>query len=91
MKAFSCLSAAALAAGGVDITIARAFFGRTFSAGPQHEFGLGAGFHWQAFKNIGFGLYYNAFILDVDVDKDDWRGKAEAKQHGPWLAITATW
>jgi hypothetical protein len=158
--------AGTFAAGGVDLTIARAFFGRTFSTGPQHEFGLGAGFHWlsldtfiegqvitnfgetefareavsadfplpniggwymyswnkkwlfqarldwlsasvgdysgglwntqagihwQAFKHIGFGLFYNGFILDVDVDKDDWNGKAESKQHGPWLAITATW
>lgn len=155
------------ARGGVDIKIARVFFGRTFfNNNPQHEFGLGAGFHWmsldtfiegqiiinddetefareavsaefplpnigawylfswnpkwmiqaradwlsasvgdysgglwnaqagihwQTFKNIGFGLYYNGFILDVDVDKEDWRGKAEAKQHGPWLAVTATW
>jgi len=158
--------AGTFAAGGAKLKIARVFFGRTFSAGPQHEFGLGAGFHWmsldtfiegqvitdsgdtefareavsaefplpniggwymyswnpkwlfqarldwlsadigdysgglwntqvgihwQTFKNIGFGLYYNGFVLDVDVDKDDWRGKAEAKQHGPWLAITANW
>ena len=158
--------AGTFAAGGVDLTIARAFFGRTFSTSPQHEFGLGVGFHWlsldtfiegqvitnlgetefareavsadfplpnigawymyswnqkwlfqarldwlsasvgdysgglwntqvgvhwQAFKNIGFGLFYNGFILDVDVDKDDWRGKAESSQHGPWLAITASW
>jgi len=155
------------AAGGVDIDIARVFFGRTFfNTSPQHEFGLGLGFHWmsldtfiegqiitnfgdtefareavsaqfplpniggwylfswnqkwmfqarldwlsasigdysgglwnaqtgihwQAFKNFGFGLYYNAFILDVDVDDENWRGKAEAKQHGPWLAVTASW
>jgi hypothetical protein len=152
--------------GGIDISIARALFGRKFIHSLKHEFGLGAGFHWmsldtfiegqvttnfvgtefarkkvsaefplpniggwymyswnpkwivqvrmdwlsasvgdysgglwnaqagihwQTFKNIGIGLYYNAFILDVDVDKDDWHGKAEAKQHGPWLAVTASW
>ena len=49
------------------------------------------GIHWQTFKNIGFGLYYNGFVLNVDVDKENWRGKAESKQHGPWLAITASW
>lgn len=31
---------------GMSTKIARVFFGRTFSAGPQHEFGAGAGFHW---------------------------------------------
>lgn len=49
------------------------------------------GIHWQTFKNIGFGLYYNSFLLNVDVDRENWSGKAETKQHGPWLAITATW
>jgi hypothetical protein len=52
---------------------------------------LQTGIHWQAFENIGFGLYYNGFILDVDVDKDDWRGKAESKNHGPLLTLTASW
>ena len=32
--------------GGVDNTVVRLFFGREFSTGPRHEFGLGAGFHW---------------------------------------------
>jgi len=41
------------------------------------------GIHWQTFKNIGFGLYYNGFNLDLDVDKNDWRGKAEFTQRGP--------
>jgi hypothetical protein len=52
---------------------------------------LQTGIHWQAFENIGFGLYYNGFILDVDVDKDDWHGKAESKNHGPLLTLTASW
>lgn len=34
------------AAAGVGMTVARAFAGRNFSAGPRHEFGLGAGVHW---------------------------------------------
>jgi len=50
-----------------------------------------AGINWQPFKYFGVGLYYNAFILDVDVDKSDWRGKAEASQHGPYLALTFNW
>lgn len=31
---------------GVSLAVARLFFGRTFSTGPRHEFGLGAGLHW---------------------------------------------
>jgi hypothetical protein len=151
---------------GVDAKIARAFFGRKITSGPQYEFGLGAGFHWmemdafiegeifiddnttdfhrasvnaafplpniggwymyswspkwlfqarldwlsasigdysgglwdaqtgvhwQAFKNVGFGLYFNGFVLDVDVDKESWHGKAESKNYGPLLRLTASW
>ena len=151
---------------GLGTKIARVFFGRTFSTGPQHEFGIGAGLHWmeldtsiqgeiiinddttgfhkasvtaeiplpnvgvwymyswspkwifqtrvdwlsasigdysgslwnaqagihwQTFENIGVGLYYNNFKVDVDVDKSDWHGAVEATQRGPYLALTATW
>ncbi len=31
---------------GVDTKVARAFFGRKITSGPQYEFGLGVGFHW---------------------------------------------
>lgn len=50
-----------------------------------------AGINYQAFKNFGVGLYYNSFNVDVDIDKSDWRGSAETKQNGPFLALTATW
>jgi hypothetical protein len=43
------------------------------------------------FANGGIGLYYNSFNVDVDVDKSDWRGKAESKQNGPYIALTGTW
>ena len=50
-----------------------------------------AGINYQAFKNIGFGLYYKGFLLDVDIDKSDWHGRADLKQNGPLLTVTATW
>jgi len=50
-----------------------------------------AGIHWQTFKNLGVGLYYNNFKIDVDVEKSDWRGAVETTQQGPYLALTATW
>jgi hypothetical protein len=31
---------------GVGLDVARIFFGRRFSSGPNYEFGLGAGVHW---------------------------------------------
>ncbi len=31
---------------GTEFLVLRAFFAREFNAGPNHEFGLGAGFHW---------------------------------------------
>jgi len=146
--------------------IGRIFFGRTFSAGPRHEFGAGAGLHWmeldssikgeifidenttgfhraavhaefplpnigawymyswspkwvfqsrldwlsasigdysgglwnaqagihwQTFENVGVGLYYNNFLVDLDVDKSDWHGAVETTQSGPYLAVSATW
>jgi hypothetical protein len=50
-----------------------------------------AGVNGSFFRNFGIALHYNAFVLDVDVDKSDWHGKAESVQHGPFLALTATW
>jgi hypothetical protein len=154
------------ATAGIDITVARLFFGRKFSTGPRHEFGLGAGLHWleiapfieaellvndqssgvyrdsvsasaplpnigawytyafdskwlvetrldwlsasfeeysgslwnaaagiqyQAFRHLGFGLQYQFFSLDVDIDKDDWRGGAELRFNGPFLSATVNW
>ena len=151
---------------GFDVSIARLFFGRTFHTGPQHEFGLGGGFHWleigafvegqiltnfaetefaresvsadfplpniggwymyswspkwlvqarvdwlsatvgdysgglwnvqaginwQPTRHFGIGLQYQVFDLNVDVDSEDWNGKAQAKQHGPLLTLNATW
>jgi len=50
-----------------------------------------AGIHYQPFKHIGFGLEYNNFILDVDVDKNDWHGGVELRQNGPRFSVTASW
>jgi hypothetical protein len=160
------LKAGSSVGAGVDLSVARIFFGRIFSAGPRHEFGIGAGFHWleigafvegeffvndestgfrrdqvdaaaplpniggwydyafspkwigrarldwlqvslgdfsgglwnssvgiqyQAFRNVGFGLAYQYFKLDVDVDKSDWNGNADLQYNGPFLSVTANW
>jgi len=152
--------------GGVSLDVYRAFFGRNFSTGPQHEFGAGVGVHlmnldtfiqgealvnesttefrrasasaafplpnvgawymyswspkwillsqldwmsasvgnysgslwhgqvgvnYQAFKNLGIGLFYKGFLLNVDIDRNGWKGKANLSQTGPRLTLTATW
>ena len=154
------------AGAGVELDIVRAFFGREFNLGPEHEFGLGAGLHYlnlgtyiegeiitsgfsndfyrasnsaafplpnigawymyswsprwmvqarvdwlsasigdysgsmwdiqgginyQAFKNIGFGLYVKGFELDVDIDRDNWHGNVDFDQWGPLFTVSATW
>jgi hypothetical protein len=50
-----------------------------------------AGIYYQAFKNIGFGLFYKSFLLDVDIDKNDWHGSADFTQDGPLFTVTGTW
>lgn len=49
------------------------------------------GVNWQFSKHLGAGLYYQSFVLDVDVDKSNWHGSAKVSQRGPMFAITATW
>lgn len=50
-----------------------------------------AGIHYQLFNNVGLGLSWNYFSLDVDVEKSDWRGKVESKQNGPFLSLNVNW
>lgn len=151
---------------GIDVKVARVFFGREFSVSPKHEFGLGLGLHWmelgtflegeikinefstefqrvkvganyplpnigawymyswspkwvfqsradwlsasigsysgslwdvqagvnyQFFKNFGVGVYYKAYLIDLDIDKTEWRGNVRMEQYGPLLTLTATW
>jgi len=47
--------------------------------------------NYQAFKHVGFGLAYQVFKLDVDVDKTEWRGAVELQYQGPFLSVTANW
>lgn len=52
---------------GVDLSVARIFFGRKFSAGPQHELVLGAGFHWLEIGAFIDGeIFFNDEALGFD-------------------------
>ena len=46
---------------GIDVSVARLFTGRTFSTGPNHEFGLGLGLHW-----LEIGAYIEGEIMIND-------------------------
>jgi len=45
--------------------------------------GLGANVQYQAFKHVGFGLGYQFLNIDIDVDKSDWKGRADFSYQGP--------
>jgi len=49
------------------------------------------GVSWAPTKHFGVAASWNYFSIDVDVDKDDWHGKADLSQNGPSLAVTAYW
>jgi hypothetical protein len=49
------------------------------------------GVNWAPIEHISFGLSYNYFELDVDVDKDGWHGAADSTQSGPNLSVSFSW
>ena len=49
------------------------------------------GIDWRPFERVGFGLAVNSFVLDADVDMDDWRGSVEYAAYGPLLTVNFSW
>jgi len=52
---------------------------------------IGAGIQYQPWEHVGFGLAYQYFKIDVDVDKSNWAGHAQLTQDGPFLSLNANW
>jgi hypothetical protein len=50
-----------------------------------------AGINFQPWRNVGIGLSYQLFELDIDVDKSDWHGGADLTYHGPFLGLNVNW
>ncbi len=46
--------------------------------------GIGANVQYQAFKHVGIGSGYQYLNVDIEVDKNDWKGKADFTYHGPF-------
>jgi hypothetical protein len=59
---------------GIDLSIARLFFGRKFDMAPQHELGIGAGLHW-----MELGAYMEGQIITEQSDTEFHRANASAE------------
>ena len=58
-------------------------------SGGLVNFAFGA--NYQLFEHFGVGVKYQIFTLDLDVDKNGWRGRAEAEYAGLFLHISGNW
>ncbi len=58
-------------------------------SGGLVNFAFGA--NYQLFEHFGVGVKYQIFSLDVDVNKKDWRGRAEAEYAGLFMHISGNW
>ena len=63
------------------------WFGITIGDFGGSLWNLSPGVNYQVYKNIGLGLSYKFFRVDVDVDKDDWKGNFNMSFSGPAFTI----
>jgi hypothetical protein len=49
------------------------------------------GTSYQMFRNVGIGLNYQSFSVDLDIDKQFWHGGLNLKYEGMYLYLTANW
>lgn len=45
---------------------------------------------YRPFRNVGFGLGLRTFVLDVEIDETDWRGRARTTFTGPTAFMTVS-
>lgn len=51
----------------------------------------GVGVNFQAWEHVGFGLSYQYFQIDINVEKSGWLGNVTLTQDGPSLSVNVTW
>ena len=77
---------------GIDVTVARMFFGRKFSEGHNYEFGAGVGFHWM---EIGAFVDGELFLNDesTGVRRESVAASAPLPNLGAWYryAFNSKW
>lgn len=49
------------------------------------------GVNYQAWRHLAFGVNYNYFRINVDVDKRGWKGGLEYERQGPFVYANFTW
>jgi len=49
------------------------------------------GINYQMFDNFGVGLNYNALVLDLGVNKTNWRGQFETSYEGLFAYVSTSW
>ena len=49
------------------------------------------GLNYQMLENVGLGLSYNYFKLDVGISEDKWRGRATTKYQGVFAYLSFYW
>ena len=49
------------------------------------------GANYQVFKHVGIGAKYQAFRLDLEVDKSAWNGNVELSYEGFFVYLSANW
>jgi hypothetical protein len=42
-------------------------------------------------EHVGFGLSYQYFEIDIDVEKSDWLGNVQLTQDDPFLSLNINW
>ena len=52
---------------------------------------LAVGANFQVARNFGFGLDYNHFALDVDIDESAWRGHVDTGYEGLFVHLSFYW
>jgi hypothetical protein len=58
-------------------------------SGSMYDVSVGINYHMSDHFGLGFAL--NGFLLDVELDSPEWKGKLENEQFGPRLAVTWNW
>ena len=74
------------ASAGVGLDVARLFFGRSFSSGPQYEFGAGIGLHW-----LQIDAYIEGQIKTSLGDTERYRGSVDANAPLPNIGAWYTY
>jgi hypothetical protein len=67
------------------------WFGASFGDYSGSLWNAGLGVNFQAWEHLGFGLSWQYFEVDVDVDKSNWHGNVQLIQDGPFLSVNVNW